>query len=236
MIQVRKACDRGFTRLKWLESYHSFSFGSYYDPEHMGHGVLRVINDDRVKAGAGFGTHPHENMEILTFVLEGELEHKDSMGNGSVIKAGDVQRMSAGTGVLHSEFNPSDEYEVRFLQVWILPNERNLNPGYQQRSFSKEQSDSGLKLLVSQSPKEDSVSINQDVSIFGGNLHEDCSSLNYSVGKSRSVWLQILTGTLDLNGETLHEGDGALVDELTQLDIQSVGVSRFLIFDIPGTL
>lgn len=231
---VRAADARGHANFGWLDSRHTFSFGRYYDPKHMGFRALRVINDDRVTPGAGFGQHPHDNMEIISYVAEGALEHQDSMGNGSVIRSGDVQLMSAGTGVTHSEFNASSTEPVRFLQIWLPPASRGLTPSYQQRHFAHEKRQNKLELLVSPDGVGDSLEIHRDVRIFGG-LLETSKQLSYETSPDRYTWIQVVRGELLIDeSTTLHEGDGlAMIDASTVL-IQgsSQEEAEFLIFDL----
>lgn len=231
---VRAADARGHANFGWLDSRHTFSFGRYYDPKHMGFRALRVINDDRVTPGAGFGQHPHDNMEIISYVVEGALEHQDSMGNGSVIRSGDVQLMSAGTGVTHSEFNASSTEPVRFLQIWLPPASRGLTPSYQQRHFAHEKRQNKLELLVSPDGVGDSLEIHRDVRIFGG-LLETSKQLSYETSPDRYTWIQVVRGELLIDeSTTLHEGDGlAMIDASTVL-IQgsSQEEAEFLIFDL----
>jgi redox-sensitive bicupin YhaK (pirin superfamily) len=205
-LKIRGRQQRGHTRLSWLDSYHSFSFGDYYDPAHMGFSDLRVINDDRVAPGGGFGTHPHRDMEIITVVLEGELEHKDSMGNGSVIRPGDVQRMSAGSGITHSEFNPSAEHATRLLQIWIMPQSKGITPSYEQKAFSPEEKQGKFRLLASPTGQEGSVTLHQDAELSATILNAG-EALEFKAPNQRQLWFQIATGTVEINGQLLEEGD-----------------------------
>lgn len=233
MIKVRKADDRGHFDHGWLNTYHTFSFADYYDPEQMGYGHLRVINEDRVKPAKGFGTHGHRDMEIISYVLEGVLEHKDSMGNGSVIRPGDVQRMSAGTGVLHSEYNPSRDELVHFLQIWILPERRGLTPEYEQRNFAAEEMRGKLRVIASRNGQDGSVRIHQDVRMFATTLSTG-EEVAYSVPAARRTWLQVARGSLLVNGVPLREGDGASISEEETLRITGSDRSEALIFDLPS--
>jgi redox-sensitive bicupin YhaK (pirin superfamily) len=208
MHVIRRAADRGHTLIDWLDSRHSFSFGEYYDPRHMGFGPLRVINDDRVRSGGGFGTHPHANMEIVTYVVSGALAHRDSLGNGSVIEAGDVQRMTAGTGIRHSEFNARDDEDVHFLQIWILPEKAGLTPSYEQKRI--EPTD-GFRLIASRDGRDGSVTVHQTVDLYAGHPAEGVS-LAHRFAAGRVGWLQVVKGRLDLDGETLEAGDGVAFD------------------------
>ena len=228
MIALRPAEERGHTRLSWLDSRHSFSFDRYYDPRHMGFRVLRVINEDRVDPGQGFGTHPHRDMEILTFVLEGVLEHKDSLGNGSVIRPGDVQRMTAGTGISHSEFNPSRTEPVHFLQVWILPERPGLEPSYEQRSFPA----AGLRLVGSRDGREGSVRIHQDVLVYVARLSPG-EEVVHALAPGRHAWIQMARGAAQVNGTRLGAGDGAALSEERSVTLRGVDDAEALVFDLP---
>lgn len=232
MITLRKAQDRGRFDHGWLNTAHTFSFSDYYDPRYMGFRDLRVINEDRVQPGQGFNTHPHQDMEILSYVLDGALEHHDSMGNGSVIKAGDVQRMSAGTGVLHSEFNHSKKEQVHFLQIWIVPGEMGLPPSYEQKSFSEEDRKGKLHLIAGpDGDTEHAVTIHQDIRLYTGSLGS-ADEVNHTLAEGRHAWIQVTKGELTLNGSTLHEGDGAAVSEETRLKLNGQSASEFLLFDL----
>ena len=228
MIALRPAEERGHTRLSWLDSRHSFSFDRYYDPRHMGFRVLRVINEDRVDPGQGFGTHPHRDMEILTFVLEGVLEHKDSLGSGSVIRPGDVQRMTAGTGISHSEFNPSRTEPVHFLQVWILPEQPGLEPSYEQRSFPA----AGLRLVGSRDGREGSVRIHQDVLVYVARLSPG-EEVVHALAPGRHAWIQMARGAAQVNGTRLGAGDGAALSEERSVTLRGVDDAEALVFDLP---
>jgi len=231
-IQIRQANERGHADFGWLSSRHSFSFGSYYDPEHMGFRDLRVINDDRVTAGQGFGTHPHRDMEIISIVVEGALEHRDSMGNGSVIHPGDIQRMTAGTGVTHSEFNPSPTDEVRFLQIWIEPETLGLEPGYEQRAFDFERSRNQWNLVASRDGRDSSLTVHQDVELVRAVVDRG-SELPYRVADDRHAWIQVITGSVEVAGRFLSEGDGAALNGAQQLTIKGLEPeSDLLLFDL----
>ncbi len=232
MFQIRQAAERGRARFGWLDSRHSFSFGHYYDPQHMGFGVLRVINDDRVVAGGGFDTHGHQDMEIISYALDGALAHEDSMGNGSTIRPGDVQRMSAGTGVMHSEFNHSKTDPVRFLQIWILPEEKCKQPGYEQKHFPMEERRGRLRLLVSREGLDGSLKINQDIKLHGALLDGE-ERIDYRLDPERSAWVQVARGALKLNGENLAEGDGAALKDVAKLKFSGGKQAEFLLFDLP---
>jgi quercetin 2,3-dioxygenase len=232
MLTLRKAEERGRANLGWLDSRHSFSFGHYYDEKHMGFGPLRVINDDRVAPGGGFPTHPHGDMEIVSYVLEGAMAHKDSLGTGSVIRPGDVQRMSAGSGIRHSEFNASKTEPVHFLQIWIEPERKGLEPGYEQKTFPAEDKRGKLRLVGSRDGRDGSVTIHQDVDLYA-TLLDDGGSVSHRIEPGRSAWVQVATGTATLNGEQLHPGDGVAVTEPSELKL--VGTSQdaeVLLFDM----
>lgn len=232
MLKLRKSKDRGTTEFFWLDSKHSFSFGEYYDPAHMGFGVLRVINEDKVKPESGFGLHPHRNMEILTYVLSGTLKHKDTLGNGSNILAGDVQRMSAGTGISHSEHNLSRDEMLHLLQIWILPEKEGLPPSYEQKNFTKERGMGKLTLLASREGHKGSLIIHQDVSLYVLDLETD-QSFTYELEENRMAWVQIASGNVVLNGQTLSQGDGAAVIREKTLIFQSGEEdAEILLFDL----
>jgi redox-sensitive bicupin YhaK (pirin superfamily) len=232
MITLRKAEDRFVTRVDWLDSRHTFSFGDHHDPEHMGFRALRVLNDDRVAAGAGFPPHPHRDMEIVSVVLEGALAHRDSMGNGSVIRPGEVQRMTAGTGIVHSEMNPSPEEPTRFLQIWIVPQEGGLAPGCEQRSFPFEERTDELVLVASRDGHQGSVTIHQDVSLWIAVLGEG-RSLLHELRDGRHVWVQVASGALELYGLEMREGDGAAISSRERIDIVGRAPrTELLLFDL----
>ena len=231
MIKVRRAEERGAANFGWLDSKHTFSFGHYYDPEHMGFGPLRVINEDRVEAGQGFDTHGHKDMEIISYVLEGALEHKDSIGTGSVIRPGDVQRMTAGSGIRHSEFNHSKTEPVHFLQIWVLPQREGLDPGYEQKSFSREDRSGALRLLASPSGEGGALTIHQDVSLYGALLGEG-DELSHAVKPGRRVWVQLARGSVTVNGERLSAGDGAAASDEPLITIAATSDAELLLFDM----
>lgn len=232
MLKVRRAEERGHADHGWLNTCHTFSFADYYDPANMGFRTLRVINEDWVQPGQGFGTHPHRDMEILTYVLEGALEHRDSMGNGGVIKPGEVQRMSAGRGVTHSEFNASDKNPVHLLQVWILPEKRGITPSYEQRNFDLK-STGKLRLIASPNADQDSVAIHQDAKVYAGKL-EAGASLRQELAKDRHAWVQVARGEVEVNGTKLRAGDGAAITGEPELRISTNGqASEVLLFDLP---
>ena len=230
-INLRKSEDRGTANFGWLDSKHSFSFGHYYDPKHMGFGPLRVINEDRVSAGGGFPTHPHSDMEIISYVLDGALEHKDSIGTGSVIRPGDVQRMSAGTGVRHSEFNASKTAPVHFLQIWIIPERKGLKPGYEQKTFAASEKAGTLRLIGSPSGRDGSVTIHQDVDLYATVL-EQGASVSHRLAADRIAWVQVARGAIRLNGELLQAGDGLAVAAAGELRIEGQSNAEVLLFDM----
>src|SRR5262245_33418340 len=231
MIQVRPAGARGRTDWGWLDSRHTFSFGDYYDPAHEGFRALRVLNDDRVRAGAGFGTHGHRDMEILSYVLAGALEHKDSAGGGGVIRPGEIQFMRAGTGVTHSEFNHSPSEPVHFLQVWIIPDKRGLPPAYGQLAFDREAAARGLVRLASRDGREGSLQVQQDVELWLG-LLEPGGSRSFRLAPGRHAWLHVARGALALGGTALGEGDGAAVSAEERLELRAEEPSEVLLFDL----
>lgn len=228
---LRKSQERGHLNFGWLDTYHSFSFGEYYDPKHMGFRDLRVINEDRIAAGRGFGTHPHNDMEIVTYVLSGALTHKDSMGNGSVIHAGDVQKMSAGTGVKHSEANDSEAEEAYLLQIWILPDQRNLTPSYDQKFFEEAQKQNKLCLIASPDAAQGSVSIHQDVKIYASLLDKG-KKLSHPLNAGRAAWVQLISGELEVNGEVLQSGDALALEDEKLVEINAKTNAHFLVFDL----
>lgn len=231
MIVRRPADERGRADFGWLDSRHTFSFGEYYDPRFMGFRALRVINEDRVKPGYGFPTHPHRDMEILSYVMEGALAHKDSMGTGSIIRPGDVQRMSAGTGVLHSEMNPSPNEPVHFFQIWLLPERRGIEPAYEQKRFETPEKQGRLKLVAARDAREGAITINQDVDLYAGLLAAgDTTALTMRPG--RHAWVQVARGNVALNGTPLSQGDGAAVSEESALDLTATSDAELLVFDL----
>ena len=230
MISIRRAADRGHFDHGWLNTYHTFSFADYHDPAHMGFRTLRVINDDRVAPGQGFGEHRHRDMEIVSYVLEGALAHRDNMGNSGVIRPGDVQRMSAGTGVQHSEFNGSKTEPVHFLQIWILPETPGAPPGYEQKTFPPETRRGKLRLVGSRDGRDGSLTVRQDVAIYASVL-EAGKKVRHALVPGRHAWLQVAAGALEFNGNRLEEGDGAKVTDEDELDIAGKG-AEFLLFDL----
>ena len=232
MITIRPASERGTANFGWLDSKHSFSFGNYYDPNHMGFGSLRVINEDKVAPGKGFGTHPHRDMEIISYVLEGSLEHKDSIGNGSIIRPGDVQRMSAGTGILHSEFNASKIDPVHFLQIWILPDKQRLQPSYEQKHFSTADKQGKLRLVASPQGRDNSVTIHQNVNLYVTSL-QDGEKVSHTIDKNHLVWVQVAKGAVLLNDQNLYAGDGAAIYQEIEITLTSTADNaEVLVFDM----
>jgi len=231
MVTLRRAEDRGHADHGWLNTYHTFSFAGYYDPAHMGFRGLRVINEDRVQPGEGFGTHPHRHMEIVSYVLEGGLEHRDSMGNGSVIRPGEVQRMSAGTGVTHSEFNASEKAFVHFLQIWILPAERGIAPGYEQTRFPAEELDGVFRLVASPDGKDGSVTIHADAKLYAGRFGNG-STGELTLAAGRHGWVHVARGTVKVNGHDLKAGDGAALSDEPAIRVEGLDASEVLVFDL----
>jgi redox-sensitive bicupin YhaK (pirin superfamily) len=231
MLTIRRSNQRGHFNHGWLNTYHTFSFDQYYDPRYMGFRSLRVINEDFVAAGRGFPTHGHRDMEIITYILEGALKHEDSMGNGSVIRPGDVQRMTAGTGVRHSEQNASDRERVHLLQIWILPNAEDLTPGYEQKAFSEEERRGRLRLIASGDGRDDSVHLNQDVSLFASILDAN-QEVEREMDPARYAWIQVARGSIGVNGETAEQGDGVVVVAEPMLKIQAREPAEVLLFDL----
>ena len=233
MINIRPSEERGHDNHGWLDTYYTFSFSDYYDPKHMGFRDLRVINEDRVSAGKGFGMHPHRDMEILTYIIEGELNHRDSMGRGATIKRNDVQRMSAGTGVMHSEVNQS-KAPVHLLQIWLLPEAEGLKPSYEDRTFTTNEKLNRLRLIASQDGREDSTTINQDASVYAS-LLDSGKSVELALQRGRHAWVQVVRGELDINGTKLMKGDGAAISAESKLRLTGAsgnGQAEFLLFDL----
>ena len=230
MIQLRKADDRGHANHGWLDSWHTFSFADYHDPRHMGFSVLRVINEDFVEPGQGFPTHPHRDMEIITWILEGALEHKDSLGTGSVIRPGDAQRMSAGTGIRHSEFSPSKDAATHLLQIWILPNQQGVTPSYEQKTIAPAELANHLRLVASPNGAEGSVTIHQDAYLYVTRLKN--GEVTHMLAPDRRAWVQVARGELTLNGQKLTAGDGAGIENESRLTLTG-GDAEALLFDLP---
>lgn len=231
MLKLRKSEERGHANHGWLDTYHSFSFASYYDPNHMNFRALRVINEDVVSPSAGFGTHGHQDMEIITYVLEGALEHKDSIGNGAVIKPGEVQRMSAGTGIKHSEYNHSQTEPVHLLQIWLLPETNGLPPSYEQRDFDVAKHPGELRLVAARDGRDGAVKIHQDVSLYAAVLEKD-SQVSHSLAPNRHGWVQVARGGIHLNGLPLEQGDGAAISGESELVITATKSAEILLFDL----
>lgn len=233
MYTIRHANERGYGNHGWLKSFHSFSFADYYDPQHMAFGPLRVINEDRVEPGTGFGTHGHRDMEILSYVLEGELAHKDSIGNGSTIRPGDVQRMSAGHGILHSEFNPSSSKQVHFLQIWIIPDVQSIKPGYEQKYFASEEKRGRLRLVASPDSANGSLLIHQDAKVYAG-LFDGAENASLSVAADRGIYVHVARGSLSANGQVLDAGDALMITGENQLTLQAGKQAEVIVFDLPA--
>ena len=231
MIKLRPSQDRGHTKLSWLESRHTFSFGEYHDRKFQGFQQLRVINEDQVQPGKGFETHTHRDMEIISYVLEGTLAHKDSVGTSSLIRAGEVQRMSAGTGIRHSEYNPSKTLRVHFLQIWILPDRRGLEPSYEQRAFLREEKHGGWRLVASKDGRDGAVTVHQDMELYI-TLLDPGEKLNYRLQTDRHAWVQVTRGEVVLNGNRLAQGDGAAVSQEEILETSTMTQSEILLFDM----
>jgi redox-sensitive bicupin YhaK (pirin superfamily) len=233
MIALRKAAERGHANHGWLDSYHSFSFAHYYDQNWMGFSVLRVINEDDISPAKGFGMHSHDNMEIITYILQGNLAHKDSLGNVEVIHQGHVQRMTAGAGITHSEFNASDAEPVHLLQIWILPNQQNLAPSYEDGFFTDAQKQNQWCLLASENAEAGSLKVHQDMRLFACKLDER-KALDYALKESRSAYLQVVNGTVEIDGKQLNAGDAAMFDSAQTILIKAVDTAEILLFDLPA--
>ena len=231
MIALRKSAERGFADHGWLKSFHTFSFAGYYDPRNMGFGSLRVINEDRVAPGQGFGNHPHRDMEIISYVLDGELEHKDSMGTGSVIRPGDVQRMSAGTGVFHSEYNPSQKNGVHFLQIWIEPAEVGIKPSYEQKFFGPEEKRGKLRLLASPDGRDGSVKVHQDAQLYAALVDGD-ETVTHRLAPGRKAYVHVARGAVTVNGQPLGSGDALKVQGESEVVIDQGDKAEVLLFDL----
>jgi hypothetical protein len=231
MKQLRRSVERGHANHGWLDSWHSFSFADYYDPRHMGFGALRVINEDRVAPGSGFGTHGHRDMEIISYVLEGELGHKDSIGNGSVIAPGDVQRMSAGSGIMHSEFNHAKDATTHFLQIWIQPDRKGIAPGYEQKYFGAADKRGKLRLIASPDGAEGSVTIHQDARVYAG-LFDGDEKADLSIAAGRRAYLHVARGSIEVNGEALGTGDALMLEGEPSLALCGGKEAEVLLFDL----
>lgn len=230
-MEIIKAASRGHADHGWLKSHHTFSFADYYDPKRMGFGPLRVVNEDFVAPGTGFGKHPHRDMEIITYIVAGELEHQDSMGNKAIIRPGEVQRMSAGTGVMHSEYNPSVENSVHLYQIWIKPTEMGVTPGYGQKSFDAELNSKDIVLVASREGRDGSISMNQNSDVYVSRLKAG-KELNFAVKENGKVWVQVAKGNATINGESVSAGDAVAVDQKSELKFKASGDSEFIIFDL----
>jgi hypothetical protein len=231
MLHVRKATDRGHADFGWLDTHHTFSFGRYYDPRYLGFRALRVMNEDRVQPGQGFPTHGHDNMEIVTYVLEGALAHRDSMGNGAVLKPGEFQRMSAGTGITHSEYNPSETEGAHFYQIWLTPEADGIEPSWEQKDFDSTGRQNAFQLVASPDGEEGALKIHQDARIYVANL-EAGKSISYDLHEGRSAWLQVLRGSVAVNGTALETSDGVAVGEEARLDIRANKDAEVMLFDL----
>ncbi|MFO1020122.1 MAG: pirin family protein [Planctomycetales bacterium] len=231
MIQIRKAAERGHFNHGWLDTWHTFSFADYHDPDYHQFRSLRVMNEDTVAPGKGFGMHPHRDMEIVTYVLSGALQHKDSMGNGEVLRPGEFQRMSAGTGLLHSEFNPSATEPVHLYQIWLFPEKKGITPSYEQRAIPQDEMQNRLRVVASPDGRDSSLTINQDAQIYLANLAAD-NSVVHEIPQGRHAWLQVLRGSVDLNGHTLGAGDGAAVSEEESLTLRATTPAEVMLFDL----
>ncbi len=231
MITLRPSEERGHFNHGWLDTYHTFSFADYFDPEHVQFRTLRVINEDVIAPGRGFGTHPHRDMEIITYVLDGALQHRDSLGNGSIIRPGDGQRMSAGSGIQHSEFNPSTTEPVHLLQIWILPEKKGLEPGYEQKAFPPELKQGKWKVIAERTPSNGAVKIHQDVKLSVASLVAG-EQITYALAEGRHAWIQIARGSVTLNGIAMKPGDGAGVSQENELTIAAGEAAEVLVFDL----
>ena len=231
MRQIRRAKDRGHADHGWLDTWHTFSFADYQDPHHMGFRTLRVMNEDRVRGGSGFGSHPHRDMEIITCVLSGALEHKDSMGHGAVLRPGEMQRITAGKGMLHSEFNPSQSEPVHLYQLWIVPSQRGLTPSYEQKAFDPQERRNRLQLVASPEGEAGSLTIQQDARLYLADLDAG-RDLEYPIPAGNGVWVQVLRGEVEANGERLAPGDGLAIEGESALELRAVGATELMVFDL----
>jgi redox-sensitive bicupin YhaK (pirin superfamily) len=232
MFTIRKSSERGLADHGWLKSRHTFSFANYYDPAHMGFGPLRVINEDRIAGGTGFGTHPHNDMEIISYVISGGLKHRDSMGNETVIKPGEVQRMSAGTGIRHSEYNEKETDETHFFQIWIMPEARGITPSYGQKSFEKELASEKLVHVVSKDGRNGTITMNQDANVYISRLKAD-ESFSLNLGEYRRLWVQVVKGSVEVNGQKIETGDAASATDIASADFKASADSELILFDLP---
>lgn len=231
MMTLRKASDRGHGDHGWLKSWHTFSFSTYQDPQHVRFRSLRVMNEDRIAPGPGFGTHPHHDMEIVTYILDGALEHRDSMGNGEILRAGEFQRMTAGTGITHSEFNPSQTEEVHLYQIWLFPERKGLEPSYEQRAFPAEQRQDQLQLVASPTAENNSLKIHQDARIFLAHLSSN-RPLDFVIPSGRHVWLQVLRGNVAVQDHSLSAGDGLAISDESSIVMRAVSAAEIMLFDL----
>jgi redox-sensitive bicupin YhaK (pirin superfamily) len=231
MLRIRRSADRGHFNHGWLDTYHTFSFGDYFDPDYTQFRALRVMNEDRVAPGRGFGTHPHRDMEIVTYVLSGALQHKDSMGNGEVLRPGEFQRMSAGTGITHSEFNPSKDDAVHLYQIWLLPERKGITPSYEQKAFPAEGRHNRLQLVAAPGGVDGALKIHQDARVYFATL-DDGATVTHALRSGRHAWLQVLRGAATANGQSLSTGDGAAVSDEPRLDIAAAGDAEIMLFDL----
>ncbi|MFN3193105.1 MAG: pirin family protein [Aureliella sp.] len=231
MMTIRRANERGHADHGWLNSYHTFSFAGYRDPNHMGFRSLRVMNEDRVAAGQGFGTHAHNDMEIVSYVLDGQLEHKDSMGNGEVLRPGEFQRITAGTGITHSEFNPSDSSPTHFYQIWLLPEQKGIEPSYEQKEFDPAGRRNQLQLVASRDGKDGSLLIHQDANIYLADVDEG-QEISFDIPAGRHLWLQVLRGSIETGGTTLETSDAVAVSEEASLKLKAASQAEFMLFDL----
>ena len=231
-LQVRRSADRGYANHGWLESYHSFSFAEYFDRKHMHFSVLRVINDDIIAADRGFGMHPHRDMEIVTYMLDGELRHTDSIGNGSVIKAGDVQRMSAGSGIVHSEFNASSETSAHLLQIWIMPDTLDITPSYEERHFTREEKLNRWRLIAAKNPENGALKVEQDLQLYAS-IVEAGTTLSYRLNENRSAYLHIARGNVEIAGQHYASGDALMLNDAQLLNVKAATETEMLLFDLP---
>lgn len=231
MLTIRRSEERGLAERSWLKSHHTFSFAEYYDPEHMGFGTLRVINEDWIKGGMGFGAHPHHNMEIITYVISGSLAHQDSLGNKAVIQPNEIQRMTAGSGIVHSEINPHSDQKTHLFQIWIKPEKKDLTPSYDQKSFAKQLDSEKMVLVVSSDGRNESVSINQDVDLYIARLKEQLT-IEFEVHPQRQAWIQMVFGNITVNGQTIQIGDAMAITDEPKLTMSGGQGAEFLLFDL----
>lgn len=234
-MNIRRAKERGSTKLDWLNSRHSFSFANYYDPDHIGYHLLRVINDDIVQPGKGFDTHSHRDMEIISYVLEGALEHQDSEGNRHIIRPGDIQRMTAGKGITHSEYNHSKDEQVHFLQIWVYPNQKGLAPGYEQKSFAQNSPSAGFIQVVSEDGQQGGISIHQDFNMLVGQLNKSGQTLTFELKPNRALWVQVAKGQVKLSDDSLQAGDGVSIEKAGTLEFYGGDSAEIILMEMPQT-